>query len=205
MVIIKSHCISNENKYISYNIEYPQFESNIEGLDIEFINKSIYDEVYSFIDVLEQEARENREYIFVFIDNQINLNNKNIVSISIKFMYTNGNKYLTEYIKTYNHDFNNKKFITLDNLFKRQYNYKTIINKCIKDNIEGFFLDIEDEQSFYINEKNINLCFSAFELHENNSGITEIQISFKLIGGYLNKYAKNYIIGGQLNERIYGV
>lgn len=98
MVIIKNHCISNENKYISYNIEYPQFKPNIEGLDIEFINKDIYDEVYSFIDVLQQQAKENKEYIFAFIDNQINLSNKNILSISIKFMHTNGNKYLTEYI-----------------------------------------------------------------------------------------------------------
>lgn len=132
---------------------------------------------------------------------EIKKNSTDVVSLIIKYYkYSGGAHGYYEYVP-YNIDMRTGEFLNINDVFKDDADYKSIINKEINDQIKELsnneenidkvydFYSIKDNQKFYLQDKSIVIFFDLYEIAPYAAGIPEFPIQVEKIKDNLsNKY-----------------
>ena len=189
MINIKSKYIDIEDENINCIVEYPVINTIKNDLFINYVNNLISEDIKIFKDIIEENAISSNEKLTIFTDYKIQLNENNIVSLSIVFSEIYNYDSVINYVNTYNYDFNKNRQILIEDIFKKNFNYELLIQNEINTTPHK----IINEQSFYITPKYIAITFSSYEITDDKD-IVEIKLYFKEITDYLSDYTKQYIM-----------
>lgn len=193
MVDIETRYIDIEDESLNCIIEYPEITSSEDNIFIKNINKKIYEDINIFKDISKEEVVYSNEKSTIFIDYEIHLNKNNIISISIVFSEIYKNNHIINYINTYNYDIKNEKKILIEDIFNKNFNYKELITRYIKNQIQELTQDITFDLPFYITSKYICINFSSYEVLNSNE-IKNIKLHFREIKEFLSDYTKKYLM-----------
>ncbi|GAB6169074.1 DUF3298 and DUF4163 domain-containing protein [Clostridium carnis] len=186
--------INKDYGYLKVDVKIPQI-NGIEDKEREkVINSEIVNWTEMWIKDVEDIAKEyfdnpkKEKPIFPYqLMALYQVTNKcNLISFYIEFyQYTGGAHGLTER-RTYNIDVKSGKELSLADLFKKGYDYKSKINSEINKEISKHpeyyftgkdgFNGIKDNQSYYIEDGNIIIHFGAYEIAPYASGMPEFKI-----------------------------
>lgn len=103
--------------------------------------------------------------------------------------------------RTYNIDKKSGQFLKLNNLFKEKYNYKSLIDKHIRREIDknkdmyfmgkDGFQGIKDNQGFFIERNDLVIFFAQYEIAPYSSGMPEFRIPLEM---FKNNYVYDKIV-----------
>lgn len=191
--------IEYENEEIQVDLKIPII-SNMKNKNIQNdINNRFGEDIITFKSQIEKQAGENAEeskkqgwdirQFSAFTEYKVTYNKGGIISIPIIYYeYTGGAHGMTEQ-RPYNIDILTGKDIKLQDLFKKEIDYKNIINNEVKkqmlSNKELYFKEsiknfkgISDDQPFYIQDDAVVVYFGLYEISPYASGIREFKIPF---------------------------
>ena len=196
---IDTQTITKNNKYINSVINIPIIITENKELS-KYINDEITNNIMKFFNESQQQAKEYYENIeevenkFVAnVDYDIKKNSDDILSIMIIYYKFAGGAHGDYEHVVYNIDMKNGKFISLSDLFKKNIDYKTVINEEIRKQIEDLiktdkqnkgiyeFEGISDKQKFYIQDNNLVVYFDLYEIEPYAAGIPEFIINVNKI------------------------
>lgn len=206
---IDTQTITKNNKYINSVINIPIIITENKELS-KSINDEITNNIMKFFNESQQQAKDYYENIeevenkFVAnVDYDIKKNSDDILSIMIiNYKFAGGAHGDYEHV-VYNIDMKNGKFISLSDLFKKNIDYKTVINEEIRKQIEELiktdkqnkgvyeFEGISDKQKFYIQDDNLVIYFDLYEIAPYAAGIPEFIINVNKIDHILKPEYKN--------------
>lgn len=217
MVNIMSGLRDNKVKNMRFFLNYPKIEVNDEDEEVqefaEIVNKSILNEINIFEEVVIYTYHEENIIgnINAISEYNVAFNKGNIISVPMEFSQIVG---LTDisHMYSYNYDFNLKKRITLNDLFKEDVDFEKIIQNYIMEEIYEILdkymsyitydiyelmmesIYICDDPVFYFNGIELVICISSFELTSQVCNLIEFPISFKKLKNILSDYALKNII-----------
>ena len=221
MVVIAKELLQYEKDYIKYYINFPKIyykqendKDYIKNEMIESINQIIFEDIMTFMDVVEDTynvSSEEYTHINSITEFQVGYLSKDIMSLAIEFSQLAG-FYDISYLKGYNFDFKLKKDIMLKDLFKENVDYIKILKKYIliqakiliselqkyeEDNLyqmgeENICLD--EENIFYFTQEHLILPFSSCEIDKEILNLIEFKIPFNKIYNYLSEYTVKNIV-----------
>lgn len=211
---------SKESEFFKYDINYPIlmpfatcFKTSFYDMTIiNNINQTICNDIMKYKNEIKKQSKEyEKEYINVFskskeeyfkyqyqviVDYKVTYNKSHVISIPIqKYEFTGGAHGMT-YLDSYNYDLRNGKRLKISDMFKKDVDYKKIVDSFIKDNInknqelyftgdEGF-KGISDNQQFYIEDDGLVVYFSLYEIAPYYVGIPKFKLTFDEFGKYFN-------------------
>lgn len=169
------------------------------------VNSKIEKEIIKFYNKVKKEAEdynkdfENETPFIANVSYDIKKNSDNIISIFIEYYQYSGGAH--EYYEdvAYNIDLTTGNFINLEQLFKKEINYKKIINEniinqidiYIKDSDENSYLyefkGIKDNQKFYLRENKIVIFFDLYEIAPYAAGIPKFEIDIESVKDFISK------------------
>lgn len=196
---VDTQTITKNNKYMNSIINIPIIMVNNKEIS-KNINEEITNNIMKFFNEAQKQAKEYNDNLpeienkFVAnVDFDIKKNSNNILSILTKYYkYAGGAHGYYENI-TYNIDMRTGEFLILENLFKENIDYKTVINEEIRMQIEELiksdkqnkgiyeFKSIGDKQKFYIQDDNLVVYFDLYEIAPYAAGIPEFIINVNKI------------------------
>lgn len=221
MVVIAKELLQYEKDYIKYYINFPKIyykqdndKDYIKNEMIESVNQIIFEDIMTFMDVVEDTYNVNSEeytHINSITEFKVGYLSNDIISLAIEFSQLAG-FYDISYLKGYNFDFKLKKNISLKHLFKENVDYIKILKKYIliqakiliselqkyeEDNLykiveENICLD--EENIFYFTQEYLILPFSSCEIDKEILNLIEFKIPFNKIYNYLSDYAIKNIV-----------
>ena len=134
---------------------------------------------------------------------EVKKNTPNAISILVKYYkYSGGAHGYYEYVP-YNIDLTNGNNIALNEIFKPDEDYKTIINKEIENQIKELgekekdldkvydFYGIKENQKFYLEDGKIVVYFDLYEIAPYAAGTPEFPI---VVENIKNQIKENYLI-----------
>lgn len=221
MVVIAKELLQYEKDYIKYYINFPKIyykqdndKDYIKNEMIESVNQIIFEDIMTFMDVVEDTYNVNSEeytHINSITEFQVGYLSNDIISLAIEFSQLAG-FYDISYLKGYNFDFKFKKNISLKHLFKENVDYIKILKKYIliqakmliselqKYNEDNLYKIVEDnvcldeENIFYFTQEYLILPFSSCEIDKEILNLIEFKIPFNKIYNYLSDYAIKNIV-----------
>jgi len=221
MVVIAKELLQYEKDYIKYYINFPKIyykqdndKDYIKNEMIESVNQIIFEDIMTFMDVVEDTYNVNSEeytHINSITEFQVGYLSNDIISLAIEFSQLAG-FYDISYLKGYNFDFKFKKNISLKHLFKENVDYIKILKKYIliqakiliselqKYNEDNLYKIVEDnicldeENIFYFTQEYLILPFSSCEIDKEVLNLIEFKIPFNKIYNYLSDYAIKNIV-----------
>jgi len=195
---------NTNTEFFDIEINLPQV-SDMQNKEAQAELNKQFTSIYKLRDSLQQEAKQAavdaaqndipfRPYQLV-ADYNISYNKNGLFSLTETiYTYTGGAHGITTK-KTYNVDINSGKPISLQSMFKDGVDYKDLINqeisKQIAENPDKYFTGdmgfktIADDQNFYIQEGEIVIYFSQYEIAPYASGIPEFEIRLNQFGDSL--------------------
>lgn len=195
VVNIVDKVIKEENKKLKIDVTIPQISSKSNDEFVKNINNNIINNTNSWLEEVKKATNEyfdtNEEPVAPFEaygKYTIGENLGGIISLYIDYYEYIGGAHGVTNRKTYNIDLNNKKELSLKDLFIKDYDYKALINNYINVEInknkdkyftgkEGFN-GINDEQSYYIKDNKLVIVFQEYEIAPYSAGIVEFPIDF---------------------------
>lgn len=221
MVVIAKELLQYEKDYIKYYINFPKIyykqdndKDYIKNEMIESVNQIIFEDIMTFMDVVEDTYNVNSEeytHINSITEFQVGYLSNDIISLAIEFSQLAG-FYDISYLKGYNFDFKLKKNISLKHLFKENVDYIKILKKYIliqakiliselqKYNEDNLYKIVEEnicldeENIFYFTQEYLILPFSSCEIDKGILNLIEFKIPFNKIYNYLSDYAIKNIV-----------
>ncbi|SFJ35269.1 hypothetical protein [Terrisporobacter glycolicus] len=221
MVVIAKELLQYEKDYIKYYINFPKIyykqdndKDYIKNEMIESVNQIIFEDIMTFMDVVEDTYNVNSEeytHINSITEFQVGYLSNDIISLAIEFSQLAG-FYDISYLKGYNFDFKLKKNISLKHLFKENVDYIKILKKYIliqakiliselqKYNEDNLYKIVEEnicldeENIFYFTQEYLILPFSSCEIDKEILNLIEFKIPFNKIYNYLSDYAIKNIV-----------
>lgn len=221
MVVIAKELLQYEKDYIKYYINFPKIyykqdndKDYIKNEMIESVNQIIFEDIMTFMDVVEDTYNVNSEeytHINSITEFQFGYLSNDIISLAIEFSQLAG-FYDISYLKGYNFDFKLKKNISLKHLFKENVDYIKILKKYIliqakiliselqKYNEDNLYKIVEEnicldeENIFYFTQEYLILPFSSCEIDKEVLNLIEFKIPFNKIYNYLSDYAIKNIV-----------
>ncbi|HBI91426.1 MAG TPA: hypothetical protein DDY58_02720 [Terrisporobacter glycolicus] len=221
MVVIAKELLQYEKDYIKYYINFPKIyykqdndKDYIKNEMIESVNQIIFEDIMTFMDVVEDTYNVNSEeytHINSITEFQVGYLSNDIISLAIEFSQLAG-FYDISYLKGYNFDFKLKKNISLKHLFKENVDYIKILKKYIliqakiliselqKYNEDNLYKIVEEnicldeENIFYFTQEYLILPFSSCEIDKEVLNLIEFKIPFNKIYNYLSDYAIKNIV-----------
>ena len=201
---IDTQTITENKSYINSIINIPIITTKNKDIE-KIINDKIRNDIMRFYDNSKNEAKEynknfpeNKNKFVSNVDFYAKKNSNNVLSILINYYkYSAGAHGYYEY-KTYNIDMRNGEFLELKNIFKRDSDYKKVLDSEIRRQIElkakndpqyeGIyeFNGIKDNQKFYIEDDNLIIYFDLYEIAPYAAGIPEFKININIINHILN-------------------
>ncbi|MCY6369983.1 PdaC/SigV domain-containing protein [Clostridium ganghwense] len=203
-VNIKAKEIKYKNEAIDVNIKIPVLDGMKDKSIQKKINAMLEEGIIEFKEELEELAKEELEYskedkdwqMRPYVANvyyKVHNNQNNLLSISVIYYQYTGGAHGNTVQKTFNIDIDTGNEATLKDFFYEGENYKEIISKEIKKQIEVnmksnknmYFkgsLDvvntISNNQSFYIEDGNIVVYYGLYEIAPYAAGIQPFKIPF---------------------------
>lgn len=221
MVVIAKELLQYEKDYIKYYINFPKIyykhdndKDYIKNEMIESVNQIIFEDIMTFMDVVEDTYNVNSEdytHINSITEFQVGYLSNDIISLAIEFSQLAG-FYDISYLKGYNFDFNLKKNISLKHLFKEDVDYIKILKKYILiqakiliSELQKYEEDylykiveenicLDEENIFYFTQEYLILPFSSCEIDKEILNLIEFKIPFNKIYNYLSDYAIKGIV-----------
>ncbi|RDY26072.1 DUF3298/DUF4163 domain-containing protein [Romboutsia weinsteinii] len=200
---VDTQTITNNNKYINSVINIPIIMT--QNKDIErSINDRIKNDIMQDYNKSQEEAKayikdypEGEVKFVANTDFEVKKNSDNMLSILVKYYkYSGGAHGYYENI-AYNIDMRDGNILKLSDLFKTQVNYKEVINKEIRNQIEDLgktdkenvgiyqFNSIKDDQKFYIQDDNLVIYFDLYDIAPYAAGIPEFLLNINSISHIL--------------------
>ncbi|MGL5313554.1 MAG: DUF3298 and DUF4163 domain-containing protein [Peptostreptococcaceae bacterium] len=196
---VDTQTITKNNDYINCVINIPIIMMSNKEIE-KSINDEIRNEIMKFYNEAQSQAKEYQKDLpdvqnkFVAnVDFEVKKNSDNMLSLVIEYYkYSGGAHGYYENI-SHNIDVRNGRELSLKDLFKDNYDYKKVINKEIREQIEDIikkepqyngvyeFNGIKEEQKFYIQDDNIVIYFDLYDIAPYAAGIPEFQINIKTI------------------------
>ncbi|MGU8571048.1 DUF3298 and DUF4163 domain-containing protein [Clostridium perfringens] len=115
-------------------------------------------------------------------------NTDEVISLPVSYyQYTGGAHGLTTKV-SYNYNLKTGKELRLKDLFKEGFDYKSIIDKKVREDIEkekelyfdngALFKGVNENQAYYLNRDGIIVYFQQYEIAPYSSGIREFKIPY---------------------------
>lgn len=192
--IINKESNGNIGNY-DYAISYPEV-INLEDKQVEEKVKRIIEERFCLKDesIGEEGVEEEEDYKQTLtITYEITKKSKDILSIKLlSGLLMEGAAYPSNYLEGITFDMNTGEEITLENLFKKDAEYKSVINEILNRKINELefelsggsydeFKGIEEEQGFYLTTSSIVFIYQEEIYAPHAVGIFELEISFEEI------------------------
>ena len=221
VIVIAKELLQYEKDYVNYYINIPKLyykeknESNyLQNEMIEKINQLISEDILTFMEVVDDSNNSiSNECTLInsLTEFEIGYISNNIISLAIEFSQLWGLSDIS-YIKGYNYDFDLKKEIHLENLFKKNVDFLEILKKYIIVQVKKIFNELElyeedevdylkedniildEDNTFYFTHEFLILPFSSCEIKEDILNLMEVKIPFNKIYPYLNEYAIKNIV-----------
>lgn len=197
-IIITNKNIKQDTTSINEDISFPKINSTKYMEGAEKVNTIIEKDIITWRDDLTQLSKEyekefkdsNGELIpFELVTKyDVTYNDNNLLSIPMDYyQFTGGAHGLTTKIG-YNFQLDSGTKLKLKELFNDNFDFKTIINKKVKEEIaknpQEYFSDgddfkgIKDEQDFYLAKDGLVVYFQLYEIAPYSSGIKEFKIPY---------------------------
>ena len=214
-----------ESEFFKYNIRYPIlmpildcFYNSYYNINIlNNINNTIYSHVKNLKDEIKRQAKEykkeyetvlsksNENYVKyqyeLYIDYKVTYNRNNIISIPIESYEFTGGAHGMTYLNSYNYNLINGNQLKLSDMFKKDIDYKKIVNEYINYVIsqnpdiyfkgEDGFKGIKEDQSFYIEDDGVVIYFSLYEIAPYYVGIPKFKMEFDKFPKYFKNILRN--------------
>lgn len=211
---IQTKVINKSNKYIKANLKIPVLV--VENKEIENkINKKIEEDIMNFYDNSFKESEsyfddfpESEMQFVVSSEYEIKKNNKQIISLLVKYYkYSGGAHGIYEYIP-YNIDVTSGDIFKLQDIFKQNTNYKQMIDKEIKKQVKELniknqlpedsdqlytFQGIKENQKFYLIDNKLVVFFDLYEIAPYVAGIPEFSIGEEILKDMIDESYKDKI------------
>lgn len=190
--------ISEDNDLVEVRLKIPKITKAKDKETEEKFNKLIEDKVLELKNQVADQAKSDYEtykkegFEFhkyeVYSEFKVTYNKNNFLSIPLRTYYYTGGAHGLTIQYGYNFDFNKGTEVSLKNFFKEGFDYKGIINKEIRKQIqekkdeyypELKFDSIEDNQTYYIDGENLVVFYQQYEIAPYSSGIREFKIPLK--------------------------
>ena len=183
---------NEKESYYEINLSIPLIENLDNSNKKNDINNKILLDTQRRVDAFKNISNEYYKNMpiptmpFQFFS-KYNITNESVISSFYidYYQFTGGAHGITERI-AYNINEINGEEVKLEDLFAKEYNYKSVIDKEIKRQIlmnpEGFFtgkdgfLGIKENQNFYIKDNKIVIYFDLYEIAPYAMGIPEFTI-----------------------------
>ncbi|MBP1890102.1 hypothetical protein J2Z53_001686 [Clostridium moniliforme] len=197
-VLVENNQINKKDSCIEIDVSYPK----ISGEKFNNINNEIYNWTDKWIKEVEENLEDYKKSGYI-CNNRYQLYSRyyltkegnNILSFYIDYYQFTGGAHGITTRKAYSIDENNGRVLKLNELFKKGYNYRQIIDdeirKEINKNKENYFEDgnsfkgIDDNTKFYINDDNLVIYYEQYEIAPYAAGIPEFKISLNKFNGNL--------------------
>ncbi len=211
---IQTKVINKSNKYIKANLKIPVLV--VENKEIENkINKKIEEDIMNFYDNSFEESEsyfddfpESEMQFVVSSEYEIKKNNKQIISLLVKYYkYSGGAHGIYEYVP-YNIDVTSGDIFKLQDIFKQNTNYKQMIDKEIKKQVKELniknqlpedsdqlytFQEIKENQKFYLIDNKLVVFFDLYEIAPYVAGIPEFSIGEEILKDMIDESYKDKI------------
>lgn len=211
---IQTKVINKSNKYIKANLKIPVLV--VENKEIENkINKKIEEDIMNFYDNSFKESEsyfddfpESEMQFVVSSEYEIKKNNKQIISLLVKYYkYSGGAHGIYEYVP-YNIDVTSGDIFKLQDIFKQNTNYKQMIDKEIKKQVKELniknqlpedsdqlytFQEIKENQKFYLIDNKLVVFFDLYEIAPYVAGIPEFSIGEEILKDMIDESYKDKI------------
>ncbi|MGL6105158.1 PdaC/SigV domain-containing protein [Romboutsia sp.] len=200
---IDTQTITKNNSYISSIINIPIIMMENKNIE-KTINNEITNSIMKFYNEAQSQAKEYQKDLpdignkFVAnTDFKIKKNSDNMLSLVIEYYKYSGGAHGYYEDITYNIDSRDGKILSFKDLFKEESNYKNIIDKEIRNQIENIikkdpqydgvyeFNGVKDNTKFYIQDDNIVVYFDLYEIAPYAAGIPEFPINIKVVNHIL--------------------
>lgn len=204
---VDTQTITENSKYINSIINIPIIIT--QNKDIEkSINDKIRNDIMDFYHNSQKEAEdyfhsdpESQNKFVINADFEVKKNSDHMLSIMVEYYKYSGGAHGYYEDISYNIDMNNGENLKLQDLFKENIDYKSVIDREIRHQIEEIakkdpqyegiyeFNGIQDNPKFYIQDDNLVIYFDLYEIAPYPAGIPEFPINIKIINHILkDKY-----------------
>lgn len=200
---IDTQTITKNNKYINSIINIPIIITSNKEIE-KSINEKITNDIMQFYNDSLKEAEEyyklpedNQNKFIANADFEVKKNSDNMLSIKVEYYKYSGGAHGYYEDISYNIDMRTGTNLNLQQLFKEDSDYKGIIDKEIRSQIEYIskktpeyngiyeYNGIKDNQKFYIQDNNLMIYFDLYEIAPYAAGIPEFPINIKTINHIL--------------------
>ncbi len=211
MLYIKFNEAIQLDKYFSYDIQYPSFYAfnnpmfNINSTVLSDINSTIVEDITTFgkgikeeqdqINNLNIEQGKDKISYKIASDFAVTFNKNYMLSTILSLMAIVDNSDL-KYNELNNYNFNllTGEEILLKDVFMPNIDYLKLINTYIKYKInqnkdlyyEDVFIDISEDQAFYITDDSVVIYFGVDEIAPEDFGIPKFSMDFNKFAPYIN-------------------
>ncbi|SCH53320.1 DUF3298 and DUF4163 domain-containing protein [Romboutsia sp. 1001713B170207_170306_H8] len=219
MFTIEVKSINEESEFFKANIKYPflKIKENYNDKNtikvINKINEDIEKYVLNFKEEIEKQSKKyeneytndlskdkNQQYVKyqyeAYSEYDVTYNKNNIISIPLTTYNFTGGAHGITYLKSFNYNLLTGDKILLSDMFKKDVDYKKVINDYINSEInknkelyftgkEGFN-GISDNQDFYIEDDGIVIYFQVYDIAPYYVGIPKFKIDNNQFKKYLN-------------------
>lgn len=215
MLSIKRCRIQDEKSEPSKGFYYPSLiniypKTSANDTIISKINEEIKQDILCFKELVET---EDDIINYSHTDYRVPLKKKQIISIIELFEELSGTQSIS-YVNAYNYDLSQNKKLELRDIFKSDSEYLDIISIDIQSQINQIvgnmesiytelsfedandFIQIYEDQTFYIEPDKVVICFSSYELGHKFPNPIEVSILFCDYEEYLTDYAMKEIWEG---------
>lgn len=193
--VVEKSIEENTDKY-DVKIKYPMVVGDKKEV-VEKINKTIEDYTLEWLNdlkLLVQEYSKNYEEAGAKMPKMEayslfeSFNTDEVISLPVNYyQYTGGAHGLTTKV-SYNYDLKSGKEIKLKDLFKEGFDYKSIIDKKVREDIAkekdiyfengALFKGVNENQAYYLNKDGVIVYFQQYEIAPYSSGIREFKIPY---------------------------
>ncbi|MDZ4993072.1 DUF3298 domain-containing protein [Clostridium perfringens] len=193
--VVEKSIEENTDKY-DVKIKYPMVVGGKKEV-VEKINKTIEDYTVEWLNdlkLLVQEYSKTYEEAGAEMPKMEayslfeSFNTDEVISLPVTYyQYTGGAHGLTTKV-SYNYDLKNGKELKLKDLFKEGFDYKSIIDKKVREEIAkekdvyfengALFKGVNENQDYYLNKDGVIVYFQQYEIAPYSSGIREFKIPY---------------------------
>jgi hypothetical protein len=211
LIYVKFNEDMDRENYFSYNLQYPTFYSfnntyfYVNSNVLNNINSTIKSDVYTFKDGLFEEEKNFNDLASknnlpkknykIFSDYAVTFNKNHILSMILNLMaFTGDSSPLYNQINNYNFDLLTGNKVYLKDIFNKDVDYIKVVTDYVNYKInqnkdwyyEDVFIDIPDDQAFYLTDDGIVIYFELDEIAPQEFGIPKFKISFNKFAPYIN-------------------
>ena len=198
---VNENIIMNDYKYLKENIKIPQLKNDLFKEKIDLINNTISKDILSKVSEAEKVSKEyfdNAAGIIpkfpfeIISEYTITLNNPKLISIYNDYYEYLGGAHGMTTRTSYTIDKENIRLLKLQDLFKKEYSYKDVINNAIIRQIKlnsdiyfnsgNDFKGIGDNQNYYLDNDNLIIYYQLYEIAPYVAGIREFKIPIQMFG-----------------------